>query len=94
MLKGYRELPGGFPRGRLVWTNLSGTGFVGTPKPKVQLLKNAAVINATNVSVVTGQKITCTFKIPAGAATGLWSARVTNGDQQSGVKAGAFTVAA
>lgn len=80
-------------RGTLVTiTNLSGSGFIATPKPKVQLLKNAAVITATNVTVVSGNRIRCTFSIPSGSATGLWNASVTNGDNQKGVKASAFTI--
>ncbi len=86
-------VPGSAARGRLVWiTNLAGTGFVGTPSPKVQLLKSTAILNATNVSVHSAQKITCSFFLPGGAATGGWNVRVTNGDGQSGVRAGAFTV--
>ena len=80
-------------RGQLIpITNLSGTGFVGVPKPTVQLLKNSAVITATNVTAVSAKKITCTIKIPAGAATGAWNVRVINGDNQAGTRAGAFTV--
>jgi outer membrane protein assembly factor BamB len=80
-------------RGRLIWiTNLSGTGFVGTPQPKVQILKGSSVITATNVSVGSSRKISCSFAIPAGAATGTWNARVTNGDGQTGTKAGAFSI--
>ncbi len=85
--------PAAGTRGRLVWiTSLSGTGFVGTPKPKVQFLRNAVILNATNVSVASAQKITCSFFLPAGAATGAWNVRVTNGDNQAGTKAGAFRV--
>ncbi len=80
-------------RGTLVTiTNLSGTGFVAIPKPRVQLLRNTAVLTATNVTVVNANRITCTFAIPAGAATGLWNASVTNGDNQKGVRVSAFTV--
>ncbi len=80
-------------RGSLVTiTNLSGTGFVATPKPIVQLQKNTAVITATNVTVVNSRRIICTFKIPSGAATGLWNASVKNGDNQKGAKNAAFTV--
>ncbi len=54
-------------RGSLVTiTNLSGTGFIATPKPRVQLLRNTAVITATNVTVVSGNRIRCTFSIPSG----------------------------
>jgi outer membrane protein assembly factor BamB len=73
-------------------SNLSGSGFVGDPKPKVQLLKGTVSINATNITVASAKKITCTFKIPAGAAVGSWDAQVTNADNQSGTKAGAFSV--
>jgi sugar lactone lactonase YvrE len=80
-------------RGAIVTiTNLSGSGFVATPKPKVQLLKDTAVITATNVTVVSANRITCRFTIPAGASTGAWNASVTNGDNQKGMKPSAFTV--
>ena len=80
-------------RGALVTiTNLAGTGFIGTPKPTVQLSRGSVVITGTNVTVVNSKKITCTFKIPILAATGAWNASVINGDNQKGVKASAFTV--
>lgn len=80
-------------RGRLVTiTNLSGTGFVGTPKPKVQFIKGASILNATNITVGSGRKITCTVKIPAGATIGAWNVRVTNGDNQVGSKASLFAI--
>jgi hypothetical protein len=80
-------------RGALVTiTNLSGTGFVATPKPVVQFVKGTAIMTATNVTVPSAKKITCTVKIPAGAAAGLWNVKVTNGDLQAGTKANAFTV--
>jgi len=80
-------------RGNLVViTNLAGTGFVGTPAPAVIFFKNPGAVAATNVTVVSGNRITCTVKIPAGAATGLWGVRVTNGDNQTGQKAGIYTV--
>jgi len=80
-------------RGSLVTvTNLSGTGFIGTPKPKVQLTRGSAVITGTNVTVVNPKRIRCTFTIPTLAAIGRWNASVTNGDNQKGVKASAFTV--
>ena len=80
-------------RGKLITiTNLSGTGFVASPKPTVQLVKNSAVIAAANVTVISAKKISCKVEIPAGTATGAWNVMVTNVDQQSGTKAGAFTV--
>ena len=81
-------------RGRLVIvTNISGTGFVGTPKPQVRFIQGSAVLNATNITVASAKKITCTVKIPANAPLGAWNVRVTNGDNQAGTKAGIFTVA-
>ncbi len=80
-------------RGRLVnITSLTGTGFVATPKPTVQLIRGASVITATNVTVLGAGRLTCSFRIPAGAVTGSWNARVINGDTQSGTRAAAFTV--
>lgn len=87
--------PASGKRGKLVVvTNLSGTGFVGTPKPTVQLVKSTRVIPATNVTVVSAKKITCTFALPANATAGAWNLRVTNADGQAGAKASAFTVIA
>ncbi len=60
-------------------TNLSGTGFVGTPKPIVQLTRGSVVIKGINVTFINSKKITCTFKIPAMAATGFWNVTVING---------------
>lgn len=87
-------LPKSGKRGTTVTiTNLSGTGFVGTDKPTVQLTRAGQTpINATNVVVVRSTKITCKFPIGAAKATGLWNVKVTNADKQSGTKAGAFTV--
>lgn len=73
-------------------TNLAGTGFVGSPKPVVQLIRGASKVSATNVTVISANKIQCTFRIPANAVTGGWNVRVTNGDGQAGGKAAAFTV--
>lgn len=82
-------------RGSLVTiTSLSGTGFVGTPTPRVQLLRANAAITATNVTVVSATRIRCTFPVPAGAAIGAWNASVRNGDLQTGMRAAAFTVTA
>ena len=71
-----------------------GTGFVGTPTPRVQLLRANAAITATNVTVVSATRIRCTFPVPAGAAIGAWNASVRNGDLQTGMRAAAFTVTA
>jgi PKD repeat protein len=88
--------PGTGQRGTTVTvTNLSGTGFVGTDKPTVQLTKTGQTpIMATNVTVVSPNRITCKFPIGATTATGLWNVRVTNADKQAGTKAWTFTVTA
>ena len=73
-------------------SNMAGSGFIATPKPTVQLLRGTAIINATNITVVSPNKITCTFAIPAGTVIGPWNVRVTNANGQSGTKANAFMV--
>jgi hypothetical protein len=73
-------------------TNISGTGFVASPKPTIRFVKSAKVVTATNVTVSSTKKITCTVKFPAGAATGAWNVSVTNADGQAGTKASAFSV--
>lgn len=80
-------------RGRYVTiTNLSGTGFIGTPAPRVRIFRNTTLLTATNVTVVSGKKISCTVTIPSDAAAGVWNVRVINGDNQAGQKNGIFTV--
>ena len=73
-------------------TYLAGTGFALKPKPTVQLVKNTNTINATNITVINPNRITCTFTISPYAVTGPWNVKVTNADMQYGVKIGAFTV--
>jgi len=87
--------PAAGKRGKLLAiTNLSGSGFVAGPKPAVRFVKGSTVVTATNVTVVNTKKITCTVKFPANATPGAWNVRVTNGDNQAGAKASAFTVVA
>jgi hypothetical protein len=72
-------------------TNLGGTNF--RPGATVMLQKTGQPdIGATNVVVVTANKITCQFDIPGGAATGTWDVVVTNSDATTGKRAGAFTI--
>jgi PKD repeat protein len=73
-------------------TYLAGKGFALKPKPTVQLVKNTNTINATNITVINPNRMTCTFTISPYAATGPWDVKVTNADMQSGVKTGAFIV--
>ena len=74
--------------------DLSGTGFVASPKPVVQFVKSATVVTATNVTVTSPKKIVCTVKFPANAAAGPWNIRVTDADGQAATKTGAFAVTA
>jgi hypothetical protein len=72
-------------------TSISGTNY--RPGATVVLQKSGqADITATNVVVVTVNKITCQFDIPGGTATGAWDVMVTNSDGTTGKKAGAFTI--
>jgi len=89
-------LPESGKRGTTVTiTNLSGTGFVRTDKPTVQLTRaGQTAINATNVVVVRSTRITCRFPIGATKPLGLWNVKVTNADKQSGMNTSAFTVTA
>ncbi|MBN3033716.1 MAG: putative Ig domain-containing protein [Candidatus Saganbacteria bacterium] len=73
-------------------TNLAGSGFVSGAT--VKLTNGSSVINATNVTVASSIKITCSLAIPASAPAGYWTAVVTNPDGQTGSLAGAFNVTA
>jgi hypothetical protein len=88
-----RITPASAVRGTTVQiTNLAGTGFALKPKPTVQLFKNTNTINATNITVINPNRMTCTFTISPYAATGPWNVKVTNADMQFGVKGGGFIV--
>ncbi|MEW6554833.1 MAG: hypothetical protein AB1384_11170 [Actinomycetota bacterium] len=69
--------------------DLAGTGF--QPGAAVRLEKGAAVIQAYNVSVVSGEKITCTVGL-FGAEPGIYDVVVTNPDGQEARLASGFTV--
>jgi PKD repeat protein len=75
-------------------TYLAGTGFALDPKPTMQLVKNTITMNATNITVINPNRLTCTLKIPATATIGSWTVKVTNADGQYGTKANAFIVRA
>jgi hypothetical protein len=77
-------------------TNLAGTNFVVGSSPSVQLKKTGeAAITATNITVVSPTKITCTFTLPAlTTSSGLWDVVVTNPNGESGMKPAAFNVTA
>ncbi|MCL5996832.1 MAG: S8 family serine peptidase [Chloroflexi bacterium] len=69
---------------------LVGTGFVLTSS--VALVRDSQVISWTDLTINTvNDLITGTFNL-TGAATGLWSVRVTNENVQSATLANAFTV--
>jgi photosystem II stability/assembly factor-like uncharacterized protein len=72
-------------------TDLAGTGFM--PGATVRLEKGAAVINAYNVNVVSGTRITCTLGF-VGVEPGVYDVVVVNPDSQGARLPGAFTVTA
>ena len=72
-------------------TGLAGTGFRGTPAVKLKRTGQADII-ATDVKLVSPEKITCKLAIPANAAVGAWNLYVENPDGQSATKTGAFTI--
>ncbi len=77
-------------QGQLVTvTNLAGTGFVQGARARLTRL-GFVPIDATNVTVVSANKITCTFQIPAGETIGKWNVKVTNADNQFGFKYAIF----
>ncbi len=57
----------------------------------VELHKDGVEINATGVTVVSPEKITCAFDL-TGAAPGAWDLIVTNPDSESASLPGGFTV--
>ncbi len=69
--------------------DLAGTGF--QPGAAVRFEKDAAIIQAYNVSVVSGEKITCTVGL-FGVEPGIYDVVVTNPDGQEARLQGAFTV--
>jgi hypothetical protein len=72
-------------------TSLGGTNF--RPGATVMLQKTGQPdIGATNVVVVTANKITCQFDIPVGAAIGYWDIVVTNSDLSTGKRTSGFYV--
>jgi hypothetical protein len=73
-------------------TDLAGTGFLTGAGVKLKR-SGQADIDASNVVVVSGTKITCDLNL-VGAATGLWTPRVTNTDEQYGELVDGFTVSA
>ena len=76
-------------------TDLAGTNFIVGTLPKVWLEKaGAGSIAATNVTVVSPARITCTFPLPVPSQTtpGPWDVVVRNVDGQSASKNAAFTV--
>jgi hypothetical protein len=71
-------------------TDLSGSGFLTGAGVKLKR-GGESDIDASNVVVVNGSKITCDLNL-VGAATGLWTPRVTNTDDQYGELTDGFTV--
>ncbi|KPJ55964.1 MAG: hypothetical protein AMS16_03245 [Planctomycetes bacterium DG_58] len=71
-------------------TDLAGDRFVNTPTVRLKL--GANTITATNVSLLSKERIVCVFAIPEDAQLGSWSVEVVNPDDQSGTRYGCFTV--
>jgi hypothetical protein len=70
-------------------TSLTGTNFqIGAT---VKLMKGSAIIQATNVVVVSATQVTCIFDLNE-AAAGQWDVLVTNPDTQTGTLPSGFTV--
>jgi hypothetical protein len=88
----------GIKGGNINITDLAGAGFIapdygaGTVNPIVKLKKvGEADIDATNVSVVSPTRITCSFDL-SGAAIGAWDVYVENPDGQGATLVGGFNV--
>lgn len=72
-------------------TDLSGQSFSTSAAPIVRLQKGGATITAGSVTVLSPNRIQCTFSL-AGAGTGQWDVVVINPDGQSGTGTALFTV--
>ena len=80
----------GINNGQVFISDLAGTAF--RNGATVYLAKaNQSDITATNITVISRGKITCTLNL-AGAATGAWDVVVRNDDGQMGTLPGAFTI--
>jgi len=71
--------------------SITGTNFLSGAT--VRLSRGTGTITATNVTVVSSTRISCTADL-IGAATGQWNVTVTNPDLQSGTGINLFTVQA
>jgi outer membrane protein assembly factor BamB len=94
---GFRILPmtataitpsNGFNSGPISITNLAGNGFSTGATVKLSKLGQAD-INATNVSVVSANQISCVFGL-AGVTTGFWDVVVTTGPVSATYASGFF----
>ena len=72
-------------------TDLEGTNFDGPPTVWLQSIGQDGIA-ATNVILVSSNKLDCSFALPLDAATGTWDLYVKNPDGQSAFLPGAFTV--
>jgi hypothetical protein len=77
--------------GHIDITNLAGTDFRPGATVKLSKIGEAAIIPGTNLVVVSGTKITCTFDL-TGKNLGQWDVVVTNDDTQTGTLSSGFTV--
>ncbi|MGA2121918.1 MAG: hypothetical protein ABSG49_07730 [Methanoregula sp.] len=72
-------------------TDLEGLNFISGANVTLEKSGEPS-ITATDVSVSSSTKITCTFVIPSGTATGQWNVVVTNPDGQSHSYTNLFTI--
>jgi hypothetical protein len=72
-------------------TDLEGLNFISGANVTLEKSGESS-ITATDVSVSSSTKITCTFVIPSGTATGQWNVVVTNPDGQSHSYTNLFTI--
>ena len=72
-------------------TDLEGTNFYGTPGVWLQAVGQVN-ITATNVILVSSNRLDCSFALPLGAATGAWDLYVKNPGGQTAFLPSAFTM--
>jgi PKD repeat protein len=81
--------------GKAFTAAISGTGFQpGIPGTDVTLSRGVKIIGATNVNATSATRLTCSFRIPKKAKTGLYTVTVTNPDGLHDTLPKVFTVTA
>ncbi len=80
-------------QGETVNVRIDGTGFLAGAAVRLQM-DGHTDITATDVTVVSGQRITCTVTLKDSQTLGAWAVRVTNTDGQYAILANGFEVVA